>query len=197
MSHFRFSLSLRERVGVRASIFALFLALSACGNAEPMADAGVDAGTPDAGLTAFQQAVLTTHNQVRASAMPAPSPALPEMHWSTTAQDLAENWAARCVFEHRDPNDLGENIAAGTRQYAGAEVVNDWATEKADYAYSTNTCSLGASCGHYTQVVWRTSLGLGCAQQRCTTNSPFGSGEWFFVVCDYDPAGNYVGQRPY
>jgi pathogenesis-related protein 1 len=172
--------------------------LSGCGAVSSFpADAGVvvDAGPS---LTTFQQALLTAHDSVRANAMPVPSPALPPMEWSSSAQALAEDWAARCNFEHRDPNSLGENLSAGTREFGGAEVVNDWAAEKADYTYSTNTCRPGKACGHYTQIVWRSSVGLGCAQQRCTVNSPFsGSSTWFFVVCDYDPAGNYIGQRPY
>ncbi len=115
---------------------------------------------------------------------------------------LAENWAARCDFQHHDPNSLGENLSAGTHEYGAAEVVTvvtDWASESADYTYASSTCRAGRSCGHYTQVVWRSSVGLGWAQQqqRCTTNSPFGAGTWFFVVCDSDPAGNFIGQRPY
>lgn len=179
---------------------AVLLLLSACVAAPSGLDGGEDAGaTVDAGptLTLFQQLILIAHNDVRAAAMPAPSPALPAMHWSPSAQALAEDWAARCDFQHRDPNTLGENLSAGTREYGAAEVVTDWASESSDYTYATNTCRLGQACGHYTQIVWRSSVGLGCAQQRCTTNSPFGSGTWFFVVCDYEPAGNFIGQRPY
>jgi hypothetical protein len=40
---------------------------------------------------------------------------------------------------------------------------------------------------------------VGCARRTCTTGSPFsgGTGEWTFWVCDYDPPGNWVGERPY
>jgi hypothetical protein len=120
------------------------------------------------------------------------------MQWSESAQALAADWAARCVFEHRDPNSLGENLFAGTRFEDAAQIVGDWASEKADYTYASNSCAAGAACGHYTQIVWRSSVGLGCAQQRCTNVPPWGFGEyWSFTVCDYDPAGNFVGQRPY
>ena len=173
------------------------LALTACGGASSPdggSYAGVDAGPS---LTAFQQALLSAHDAVRANAVPAPSPALPEMHWSASAQALAEDWAARCNFMHRDPNSLGENLYAGTQEASPTSVVNDWASESADYTYATNSCALGKACGHYTQIVWRSSVGLGCAQQKCTTGSPFGNGTWYFFVCDYDPAGNYIGQKPY
>ncbi|KAE9446141.1 hypothetical protein C3L33_21961, partial [Rhododendron williamsianum] len=51
-------------------------------------------------------------------------------------------------------------------------------------------CAAGKVCGHYTQVVWRNSVRLGCARVRCN------DGLWF-ITCNYDPPGNYVGQRPY
>jgi hypothetical protein len=72
-----------------------------------------------------------------------------------------------------------------------------WAAEAPDYDYATNTCKAGQVCGHYTQIVWRSTTAVGCAFRTCTTGSPFGSGSWDFWVCDYAPPGNYVGQRPY
>lgn len=181
------------------------LVFTACGSASSSVDAGEDAGAAvvvDAGpsLTAFEEAVLTAHDGVRANAMPVPSPALPAVHWSSRAQALAEDWAARCDFQHRDPNSLGENLSAGTQDPSATSVVNDWASERTDYTYATNTCRVGQACGHYTQIVWRSSVGVGCAKQRCTTGSPFGNfngGVWFFFVCNYDPAGNFIGQKPY
>jgi pathogenesis-related protein 1 len=44
-------------------------------------------------------------------------------------------------------------------------------------------------CGHYTQIVWRNTKAVGCAVG--------GKGAREVWVCDYDPPGNYVGQRPY
>ncbi|MFZ5444294.1 MAG: CAP domain-containing protein [Myxococcota bacterium] len=170
------------------------LLLAGC---EPASTANPDAGALDGGLTTEQQAWLSAHDAVRAAAMPRPSPALPTTHWSPTAASLAEDWAARCVFDHRPSNTLGENLFASTNATAPAAVVDDWAAEKADYDYGTNTCATGKACGHYTQLVWRSSTGLGCAQRRCTTGSPFGAGAWTFTVCDYEPAGNIRGQTPY
>ncbi|CAH1441532.1 unnamed protein product [Lactuca virosa] len=45
-------------------------------------------------------------------------------------------------------------------------------------------------CGHYTQVVWRNSVRLGCARVQCNNDA-------WFVTCNYDPPGNYVGEKPY
>jgi pathogenesis-related protein 1 len=72
-----------------------------------------------------------------------------------------------------------------------------WASEAGAYHYATNTCS--AVCGHYTQIVWRSTDFVGCGIRNCTVNSPFGPGfpNWTIVVCNYKPPGNYLGQRPY
>jgi len=41
-----------------------------------------------------------------------------------------------------------------------------------------------------TQVVWRNSQQVGCGSANCP-----GGGK--FVVCSYNPPGNFNGQRPY
>ena len=70
------------------------------------------------------------------------------------------------------------------------QVVDNWASEKADYNYASNTCAAGKVCGHYTQVVWRSTVEIGCGRAVCQDNSQV----W---VCNYNPAGNIIGQRPY
>ncbi|KAH7836159.1 hypothetical protein Vadar_033247 [Vaccinium darrowii] len=82
-----------------------------------------------------------------------------------------------------------ENIAVGSGDFTGAAAVGLWVGEKPNYNYNSNSCLRG-QCGHYTQVVWKNSVRLGCARVRCN------SGSWF-ITCNYDPPGNYVGQRPY
>ena len=48
------------------------------------------------------------------------------------------------------------------------------------------------TAGHYTQVVWRSSVRIGCAIVDCP-NVTFHS----TVLCDYSPGGNIQGQKPY
>jgi len=151
-------------------------------------------------LSAQDQAFLDAHNQVRASAQPAPSPALPSLHWSQEAASLAQQWAGQCTFSH-NPNlgDFGENIAAFSPAGSGNPqgVVQGWAAEAQNYDYATDTC--GSICGHYTQLVWRATTAVGCGRATCTAaSSPFGgTRDWELWICDYDPAGNFVGQKPY
>ena len=143
---------------------------------------------------------VAAHNAARAAATPAPSPALPPMRWDTPAAAVARLWAENCRFEHNAGRGAhGENLYAMTGGAPTPEgVVQSWASEVEDYDYASNTCASGKQCGHYTQVVWRSTDRVGCAVQACTRNSPFqGASEWVLVVCNYAPPGNYVGQRPY
>ena len=116
---------------------------------------------------------------------------------------MAQAWADRCTYQHNaGRGERGENIAASAPpgHWTASDVVAAWASEAQDYDYATNTCALGKECGHYTQLVWRNSLRVGCAHQVCDTNWPFAPsppGRWDFWVCDYEPPGNWVGQKPY
>ncbi|KAM2731092.1 hypothetical protein EV2_034798 [Malus domestica] len=77
-----------------------------------------------------------------------------------------------------------------TGDMSGTAAVDLWVAEKADYSYESNSCAAGKVCGHYTQVVWRNSARVGCAKVRCSSGGTF-------IGCNYDPPGNYVGEKPY
>jgi uncharacterized protein YkwD len=163
---------------------------------------GTDTTTADAGPpTPDQAAWLDPHNAVRANPNPAPANPLPALTWSDGAAQVAQAWADNCVNVHNDNRGpRGENIAADAP--AGslnpATVVGNWAAEVKVYDYASNTCIGGADCLHYTQIVWAGTTRVGCGHAICNTNSPFGdSRPWDFWVCDYEPPGNVIGQRPY
>lgn len=78
-----------------------------------------------------------------------------------------------------------------------ARALRSWASESADYDPRSGRCRAGAVCGHYTQMVWRETRGVGCALARCLGGSPFSDERWSLVVCNYDPPGNVVGRRPF
>jgi hypothetical protein len=65
-------------------------------------------------------------------------------------------------------------------------------TEKCDVDCYKKMHSDG--CGHYTQVVWRTSTELGCGVASCKTQDGWNQDIW---ICNYGPAGNIGGQKPY
>jgi hypothetical protein len=72
------------------------------------------------------------------------------------------------------------------------EVVESWASEARWYDYESNTCRApeDESCGHYTQIVWADTTRAGCGMTVC-------DGKGQIWVCDYEPAGNVIGRRPY
>lgn len=189
-------------VGFALSL-SLLLCLAACGDdvAGPGGGSGggwgSDAGPVD-GEPAGLAGITAAHNEVRAKVAPAPSSPLPPLVWSNTLGAAAADHAAGCVWEHSG-NQYGENIYASAGSVPGASsAVGSWASEASDYDYASNSCAAGEVCGHYTQVVWRDSTELGCALQKCETGSPFDAfPTWYFVVCNYNPPGNFSGNKPY
>ncbi len=114
-----------------------------------------------------------------------------------TVAAAAQAWADQCDFSHNTAG-YGQNLyaSAGGGPPTPTTVVSSWVSEAQNYSYANNTCS--GVCGHYTQVVWRNSTLLGCGIKACSTNSPFDNfPNWYIVVCDYSPAGNINGARPY
>lgn len=164
----------------------------------------VDAAMPDApggiGEPSELAGITLYHNQVRAAVQT--STPLPPMQWDPDLAATAAAWVAMCrdqdaptgLIDHNPnrsvghPYYVGENIFAGGNATA-QQAVNLWAAEKANYDYATNTCN--GICGHYTQIVWRTSIKLGCAKGTCP-GLTYGS----TIVCNYGPGGN-TGGKPY
>ena len=140
--------------------------------------------------------ITAAHNAARAAVSPAPATPIPPLAWSSAVAATAEAWASGCEFVHNPNSGYGENIYATSGSATPADVVADWVAEKSGYDYATNSCSK-STCGHYTQVVWAKTTKLGCGVANCTTGSPFGTGAWQLWVCDYDPPGNYSGEKPY
>jgi pathogenesis-related protein 1 len=132
------------------------------------------------------RALLEAHNSARVRV------GSPPLAWSRGLAGEAKRWADELLtthmFAHQPDNPHGENlfmISRGT--VTPAEVVETWIAERRDYDIETNTCT--GVCGHYTQVVWRTTREVGCGMA-------FDDGRQVWV-CEYDPPGNVVGFRPY
>jgi pathogenesis-related protein 1 len=134
-----------------------------------------------------KQILLATHNEWRDDV------GVTGLEWSDQLASSALEWAKvleqDCGFYHSKSN-FGENLWKGTKgAFSTASVVNSWGSEKADYNYAKNKCKVGKVCGHYTQLVWENTTKVGCAQMTCD-----GMTTW---VCQYDPPGNWVGEKPY
>ncbi len=120
-----------------------------------------------------------------------------EIYWDTTieqsAQDCVNGIADSGIIEHCK-NDYGENLYASTRDDSYIVAIDYWNSEEQYYNYDTNECDSGKVCGHYTQIVWKNSTELGCAKAQILTGD---YKNWFVISCQYNPPGNYVGQKPY
>lgn len=128
---------------------------------------------------------------------------VPPLVWDPQLAQIAQAWAEQCVdvdppiglVDHNDgrsqgyPEYVGENIYGSGGQASGTAAVALWIQEQANYNYQNNSCS--GVCGHWTQVVWRTTTKVGCALHNCP-GLQYGS----TVVCNYAPGGN-TGGRPY
>ena len=147
------------------------------------------------------ESFLLPHNMVRMNVFPVASPLLPDMTMSSLMTSYASTFTQACVYKHGGPNfgTYGQNVFASVGGIPTASgIVTAWASESRFYNYDTHTCDVGRVCTHYTQVVWRKSVEVGCAVQKCFVNSPFSTtAPWYFAVCNYKPHGNYVGERPY
>lgn len=116
--------------------------------------------------------------------------------WDPKVASFAQSYAAKragdCRLQHSG-GPYGENIFWGSagRAWSAADAVASWVGEKKNYHYDTNTCDPGKVCGHYTQVVWRKSVRIGCARVVCAAN------RGVFITCNYDPPGNFNGERPF
>lgn len=134
------------------------------------------------------QDFLNAHNAARTEV------GVPPLVWDNNlalfAQTYGQARARDCEMIHSGSGQ-GENLAAGSWAMSAQEAVSIWVEERNMYDYKANACTGGDyACLHYTQVVWRSSARVGCATTRCVTG-------WTFVNCNYDPPGNYIGERPF
>ncbi len=135
------------------------------------------------GLTQEEIAeLLSAHNRVRSEVKIAP------IVWDCKLATYAQEWAVKAVTAHRE-TDLGESIFVSSNAAEPIKtVVERWVREKDYWDNSKGTCQTGKVCNHYTQAVWKATLKIGCAANRSAT------GQWkTFVVCNYDPSGNWPG----
>ncbi|XP_062079772.1 pathogenesis-related protein PR-1-like [Humulus lupulus] len=135
---------------------------------------------------------LTAHNLARAKKGELP------LLWDSKLARHARRWASQrradCALEHSFQDGqftLGENIFwGGGSDWTPTDAVKIWMEEEKNYSYKSNSCANGKMCGHYTQIVWQSTKKVGCARVICDNKDTF-------MICNYDPPGNFVGEKPY
>ncbi|TKY70509.1 STS14 protein [Spatholobus suberectus] len=150
------------------------------------------ATAPEQPLTAAGREFLEAHNQARAAVGVEP------LNWSeklANASSLMVRYQRNkmgCEFANLTGSKYGGNqLWAGVMAVAPRVAVEEWVKEKEFYVHANNTCVGNHECGVYTQVVWRKSTQLGCAQATCVKEQAS------LTICFYDPPGNVIGETPY
>jgi cysteine-rich secretory family protein len=172
-------------------------------------------------VPAAPQQTLEAHNRERQN-----YPGVGPLQWSPELAQWAQEWAEGRAREgninHRQdttknpfkPNEyIGENIfSSGNTAATGADAVQWWIGEKEWYHHDQDDGMAGYNqppgcvivrdspaciarqgycfCGHFTQVVWKNTQYVGCGKATAA------NGRVYFV-CNYYPAGNGRGQKPY
>lgn len=141
--------------------------------------------------------MLAAHNQWRSKT------GVPDLKWLDDLAASAQKWADQltksgCTVKH-STSKHGENIywagaaqgsdgSSSMQEISEQNVVDAWGNEVKGYDYTTNSCH--GVCGHYTQVVWKSTTEVGCGMAVCSDKAQI----W---VCQYSPRGNMVGEKPY
>jgi uncharacterized protein YkwD len=142
----------------------------------------------------FDERILAAHNQERLEL------GLEPLNWNPALAEDAQHWADYLAssgqFEHAPENPYapeGENLWAGTKGYYAPEArVDAWIREKQFFRSGVfpdnSTTGRVEDVGHYTQLIWRATTEVGCAEATSAGED--------ILVCRYAEAGNYRGERP-
>jgi len=123
----------------------------------------------------------------------------PALVWSDKLAQNAQTWAEHLANEvhamvHSGAIDAGENIATWPAGHASlTRLVRIWGAEKRYFINASfpDVSSTGSwqTVSHYSQLVWRKTTGVGCGFAT-------GGGQ-DYLVCQYNPMGNFRGEKPF
>jgi pathogenesis-related protein 1 len=155
-------------------------------------------------ITGQEQEALDAHNDAR-DAVGVTNDLVWDAAIAADAQKYADEMANSGAWEHDPKNqggyangDYGENLYTSTQKPTLKTAADAWIDEEQYYSYGKvgddSTCQQGQMCGHYTQVIWKSTSKMGCAMSKYKTGQ---YKNWYIVVCKYQTPGNYEGETPY
>jgi pathogenesis-related protein 1 len=106
--------------------------------------------------------------------------------WQPTC--IATRRSARAIA--RSYTQAGPTVRTSSVAPPAADAMGSWVSENQYYVHASNSCAWGQMCAHNTQVVWHASTAIGCASVGCDNGGTF-------IICSYNPPGNFFGQSPY
>ena len=174
---------------VRVSRIRIFIALAMLAVGTPGAAAPSILTIPP--TTANAMRIVVIHNQVRAAV------GVPPLHWDASLAVAADSYAAELARTGRWGHSAsasrpgqGENLWMGTRgAFSLDQMVGSWAAEGQGFRPGrfpdVSRTGNWAEVGHFTQMIWRGSVRIGCALRS--------SARFDYLVCRYSPPGNVFG----
>ena len=112
--------------------------------------------------------------------------------WNATLAMFADDYLANdtdCTFAHSG-GPYGENLAVGYQSVHGA--VDGWGNERKEYNFKHP--GFTEETGHFSQLVWKTSVTVGCGRRLCGGKAQGEKSTGWFLACEYWPRGNIIGQ---
>ncbi|MFA7687421.1 MAG: CAP domain-containing protein [Moheibacter sp.] len=135
--------------------------------------------------------VLEIHNQARSEV------GVEALQWSDELAAYAQEWAdslagSGCQMNHRTDSDKGENLYWTSRvsETTPTDAVHGWYSEKQGFNNEEINADNIYAIGHYTQMVWKDTREVGMGMAVCKNGGAI-------VVANYDPPGNYLGEKAY
>ncbi|XP_030750540.1 uncharacterized protein LOC115878255 [Sitophilus oryzae] len=155
-----------------------------------------------------EKLILNKHNELRKLIARGKIPGQPrgvnlkKMKYDSLLAAEAQIIANSCIFAHQTVVD-GRWHAVGQNLYISystgydpkpdwSAAIQAWFDEHKIYTYGSR---FSKSTGHYTQMVWAKTEYVGCGYVYFSGNDFWKYKKLY--VCNYGPAGNYIGEQPY
>ena len=145
-------------------------------------------------MQALQLEIVTIHNFYRSEVTGANITGLTySLSVEAGSQAYANYLAANLLFQH-STTPFGENLWMGPVGKSPTNMISAFGNEKQYFKYGifpdVSTTGDWRDVGHYTQIIWRDTIEVGCA-------GALGSDGRYRYVCRYNPPGNYYGRLVY
>ena len=145
--------------------------------------ASTGSGSGKADYEEFKQAIVSVHNDLRAKH------GSPALRWDDRAAKAAQQWAEELAktgdFRHGNYEGMGQNLFYNVGPEIPAQkVVEYWYNEIRSYDF--NNPGFDENTGHFTQVVWAATEGIGIGVKLANDRK-------MYVVANYTPPGNVQG----